>query len=73
VDLAHGTYETVTGALKAATQPLIISHTGIRSAAGKINTSADMPRRLITTEHARDLADAGAASGRHNERIYRSD
>jgi membrane dipeptidase len=59
VDLAHGTYETVTGALKASTQPLIISHTGMSSAAGKRNTSADMQRRLTTKEHAREVADAG--------------
>jgi membrane dipeptidase len=63
VDLAHGTYETVTGALKAATQPLIISHTGMSSAAGKRNTSADMQRRLTTKEHARQVADAGGVIG----------
>lgn len=63
VDLAHATSETVTGALKAATQPLIISHTGISRAAGQRNTSADMQRRLITKEHARDLADAGGVIG----------
>jgi membrane dipeptidase len=63
VDLAHGTYETVTGALKAATQPLIISHTGMSSAAGKRHTSADMQPRLITKEHAREVADAGGVIG----------
>jgi membrane dipeptidase len=63
VDLAHGTYETVTGALKAARKPLIISHTGMSSAAGKRNTSADMQRRLITKEHAREVADAGGIIG----------
>jgi len=63
VDLAHGNTETVTGALKAATQPLIVSHTGIRNAAGERNTSADMQRRLITKEHAREVADAGGVIG----------
>ena len=63
VDLAHGTYETVTGALKVATQPSIISHTGMSSEAGKRNTSADMQRRLITKEHAREVADAGGVIG----------
>jgi membrane dipeptidase len=63
VDLAHGTYETVTGALKVTTQPLIISHTGMSSEAGKRNTSADMQRRLITKEHAREVAAAGGIIG----------
>jgi membrane dipeptidase len=59
VDLAHGTYETVTGALKAATQPLIISHTGL----SKETDNADMRRRLISKEHAREVADAGGVIG----------
>ena len=63
VDLAHGTYETVTGALKAATQPLIISHTGLSRDAGRSTPSADMQRRLITREHAREVADAGGVIG----------
>lgn len=63
VDLAHGTHDTVTGALKVATQPLIISHTGMSSQAGKQNTSADMQRRLITRENAREVADAGGVIG----------
>lgn len=63
VDLAHGTYETVTGALKVTTQPLIISHTGMSSEAGKRNTSADKQRRLITKEHAREVAAAGGIIG----------
>jgi membrane dipeptidase len=63
VDLAHGTYETVTGALKVATQPLIISHTGMGSEAGNGNTSADMQRRLIAKELAREVADGGGVIG----------
>lgn len=63
VDLAHGTSETVRGALKAATQPLIISHTGMSSLAGKSDTSADMQRRLISREDAREVADAGGVIG----------
>jgi membrane dipeptidase len=63
VDLAHGTYETVMGALKVATQPLIVSHSGMSSEAGKRNTSADMQRRLITKEQAREVANAGGVIG----------
>ena len=63
VDLGHGSSETVTGALKAATQPLILSHTGISNAAGRSKISADMQRRLITKEHAREVADAGGVIG----------
>jgi membrane dipeptidase len=63
VDLAHGTHDTVKGALKVATQPLIISHTGMSSEAGKRNTSADMQRRLISKEQAREVGDAGGVIG----------
>ena len=63
VDLAHGTHETVTSALKVATQPLIISHTGLSRDAGRSTPSADMQRRLITREHAREVADAGGVIG----------
>lgn len=63
VDLAHGTSETVTGALRAATRPMLISHTGISSEAGRKNTSADMQRRLIGKESARQVADAGGVIG----------
>ena len=63
VDLAHGTSETVMGALKAATQPFIISHTGVIGEAGKGNATADMQRRLISKEIAREVADAGCVIG----------
>jgi membrane dipeptidase len=63
VDLAHGTYETVTGALKAATQPFIISHTGLSPDALKGSASADMQRRLISKDLARAVADAGGVIG----------
>jgi membrane dipeptidase len=63
VDLAHGTSETVTGALKAATQPLIVSHTGLSSAAGARNASADIRRRLIAKEVVREVANAGGVIG----------
>jgi membrane dipeptidase len=50
VDLAHGTPETVMGALKVAAQPLIISHTGM----SKSTLSADMQRRLVPHGHYLD-------------------
>ena len=63
VDLAHGTSETVMGALKAATQPFIISHTGAIGEAGNGNATADMQRRLIGKEIAREVADASCVIG----------
>ena len=63
VDLAHGTPETVTGALKAANQPLVVSHTGVSNGASKGNSSADMQRRLISKDHAHEVADAGGVIG----------
>jgi membrane dipeptidase len=63
VDVAHGTHEMVTGALKVATQPLIISHTGLSSEAGAGNTSADIRRRLIAKDQAREVAEAGGVIG----------
>jgi membrane dipeptidase len=62
VDLAHGTSETVTGALQVATQPLIVSHTSLASADGS-GMSADMRRRLISKDIARAVADAGGVIG----------
>jgi membrane dipeptidase len=59
VDLAHGTAETVRAGLKAATQPLLISHTGLSGP----TTSADMQRRLISKELAREVAEAGGVIG----------
>lgn len=63
VDLAHGTSETVMGALKVAAQPLIVSHTGLVSGAGKGNISVDIQRRLIGKDVARAVADAGGIVG----------
>ena len=59
VDLAHGTGESVLSALKAATQPLIVSHTCLSTE----TDSADMRRRLISKEVARAVADAGGVVG----------
>jgi membrane dipeptidase len=59
VDLAHGTEATVRGALKAATQPLIISHTSL----AKETDNEDMRRRLISKDLARAVAEAGGIVG----------
>lgn len=61
VDLAHGTSSTVLAALKVATQPMLVSHTGLIPQAEQAN--ADMQRRLIATDVARAVADAGGVVG----------
>lgn len=64
VDLAHASHETVLGALKVATQPLIVSHTSLDSRTGGNPRMVEMMRpRLISKEHARVVADAGGVVG----------
>jgi membrane dipeptidase len=64
VDLAHASHETVLGALKVATQPLIISHTSLDSRTGGDPRMAEiMKPRLISKEHAKVVADAGGVIG----------
>lgn len=63
VDLAHGTQETTVGALRAASQPLIISHAGLTADAGDRTLSEDQRRRLISEDHARAVAEAGGVVG----------
>lgn len=64
VDLAHASHETVLGALKVATQPLIISHTNLDTWTGKdARMAAIMKPRLISKEHAKVVADAGGIVG----------
>lgn len=64
VDLAHASHETVLGALKVATQPLIVSHTNLDSWTGKNPRMAEMMKpRLISKEHAKVVADAGGVVG----------
>ena len=64
VDLAHGTAETVLGALKVAVQPLIISHTGLDSRTGTNPRMAEMMKpHLISKQHAKAVADAGGVIG----------
>jgi len=64
VDLAHASPETVLGALKVATQPLIVSHTGLDSRRGGNPRMAEMMKpHLISKEHAKVVADAGGVIG----------
>jgi membrane dipeptidase len=64
VDLAHATPETVLGALKVATQPVLFSHTGLDSRTGADPRMAEMMKpHLISKEHAKVVADAGGVIG----------
>ena len=64
VDLAHASHETVLGALKVATQPVVVSHTSLDSRTGGDPKMAEMMKpRLISKEHAKVVADAGGVIG----------
>lgn len=63
VDLTHGSYEMVRGALRVATHPVLYSHAALKPEPGGGQTSADMERRLLSQEEARLLADAGSVIG----------
>ncbi len=64
VDLAHANAETVAAALKVATKPVIISHTGLDTQLGQDQNMARMMRpRLISKEQAKIVAGAGGIIG----------
>ena len=64
VDLAHANTETTAAALKVATHPVIVSHTGLDTQLGQNPDMARMMRpRLIGKEQARMVADAGGIIG----------
>jgi membrane dipeptidase len=64
VDLAHASPETVLGALKVATQPILVSHTGLDSRTGDNPRMAEiMKPHLISKENAKVVADAGGVIG----------
>jgi membrane dipeptidase len=64
VDLAHADLQTTKAALKIATKPVIVSHTGLDTQLGSDPRMANMMRpRLISREHARLVADAGGVVG----------
>lgn len=64
VDMSHATNETVNAALKIATKPILVSHTGLDTQLGKNENMAKMMRpRLISKEQAKIVADAGGVIG----------
>jgi len=64
VDMAHASHETVMGALKVTTHPLIVSHTNLDTWTGKNLRLAEMMKpRLISKEHAKVVADVGGIVG----------
>jgi len=64
VDLSHANNETVNAALKVATQPVLISHTGLDTQLGQNERMAKMMRpRLISKEQAKIVAGAGGVIG----------
>jgi microsomal dipeptidase-like Zn-dependent dipeptidase len=64
VDLAHASPDTVAAALKVATRPVLVSHTGLDSRLGQNPSMANMMRpRLISKEHAQVIADADGVIG----------
>ena len=64
VDLSHANNETVDAALKIATHPVLISHTGLDTQLGQNEQMAKMMRpRLISKEQAKIVANAGGVIG----------
>lgn len=64
VDLTHASNETINAALKVATKPVVISHTGLDSQTGQNPMMAKMMRpRLISKEQAKLVADTGGVIG----------
>lgn len=64
VDLAHASNETIDAALKLATRPVLISHTGLDTRLGQNPNMARMMRpRLISKEQAKIVKDAGGVIG----------
>ena len=64
VDLAHANVQTTEAALKVATRPVIISHTGLDTQLGSNPAMAHMMLpRLIGKEHAKMVASAGGLVG----------
>ena len=64
VDLTHASNETANVALKVATKPVIISHTGLDTQLGQNPAMATMMRpRLISREQAKLVANAGGVLG----------
>lgn len=64
VDLSHASNDTLNAALKIATRPVLVSHTGLDTQLGQNESMAKMMRpRLISKEQAKIVADAGGVIG----------
>lgn len=64
VDLTHAGNETINAALKVATRPVLISHTGLDTRLGQNELMGKMMRpRLISKQQAKIIADAGGVIG----------
>lgn len=63
VDLAHGRYNTVVGALRVAKQPLMVSHTSLDTKTGRGTTADWLRPRLISKDYARAVAESGGLVG----------
>lgn len=61
VDVAHATADTVKQAAKAASKPLLLSHTALRGSRAQGETP--LMERQITPDHARAVADTGGSIG----------
>lgn len=64
VDLSHGDNATVNAALKVASKPVLVSHTGLDTHLGQNPFMAKMMKpRLISKEQAKIVADTGGVIG----------
>ena len=64
VDLAHCDSTTIVGALKVATKPVVVSHTGLSTLADTTSFMGKMmAKRTITPHHAKMIADKGGVIG----------
>jgi membrane dipeptidase len=61
VDVAHATADTVKQAAKAASRPLLLSHTALRGS--KAQGQTPLVERQITPDHARAIAETGGSIG----------
>ena len=71
VDTAHCTFDTVEGAVKASSKPILLSHTAVAGSKAQGSFWADnfrgglptMQARQVTPEHARAVAGTGGVVG----------
>lgn len=68
VDLAHGEFEMIKGAVKVATQPFVVSHTAFdtpfaRQAVAGMQQPVSPVKRFVSTEYAKTVAGEGGIIG----------